>query len=250
MINEANAICRRFKKPYSFSRKEAVTEDLNSVVCVQDHNRRLIMHWSFDTMKQRLKALRVAVEESGSFPIEAIFDSGDVWYQEDDGSSFFAPNTRAKLEKLLKTLNNSSIISPDGSKFSLVSPRRSSLLPRSPVDFNAEAAAACRELVLKLRVHDGMISTFCDMISSVQCLLDSPDRTFTFGIGLTVKSTSLLSILRGFVDFMFTKREVRPSLQNGWLKYMKESGNKLKTSLEFVMQVKPLKYLVLFYFGV
>ena len=46
-------------------------------------------------MKQRLKTLRLAVEESDNFPIEAKFDSGDVWYQEDDGSSLFSSNTRA-----------------------------------------------------------------------------------------------------------------------------------------------------------
>ena len=189
-------------------------------------------------MKQRLKTLRVAVEESDNFPIEAIFDSGDVWYQEDDGSSFFAPNTRAKLEKLLKTVNNSSIISPNESKFSLESPKRSSLLPRSSINSNAETAAACREILRKLSFDGDLISTFCDMVSTVQCLLNSPDRTFTFAIELTVNSSSLVSILPGLTDFMFTKREVRSSLLNGWLKSIKESGNRLKTSLEFVMQVK------------
>lgn len=237
MLNEANAICRRFQQPYIFSRKEAINEDLNSAVCVQDQNKRLVMYWDFDQMKQRLNKLRVAAEESNNFPTEAIFDTGDVWYRENDASSFFAPSTRAKLQELMRTLNDSSIISPDGIKFSPKSPRRSSLFPRSPTNFNAEVGAACRKLIQELSVSECLISTFCGMASSIQSFLDHPDRSATFAIGLTVNSKSLLSIFEGLVDFMFTKREVLSSLRNGWLKTTSESRKRLQNSLEFVIQV-------------
>jgi hypothetical protein len=248
MLNEANAICRRFQQPYHFSRKEAINEDLSSAVSLKDNNRGLVMHWSFETMRQRLKTLRVAVEESeGSFPMDAIFDSGDVWYREYDSSSFFSPNTRAKLEELLRTLNDSSVISPDGSKFSPNSRRRSSLLPRPPTNFNAETIDACRKFLPKFSIDGCLISTFSEMAASVQLLLDHPDRTYTFAIGLTVNSVSLLSIYPGLVDFMFTKREVFSSLRNGWIKSTKEFGKRLQNSLDFVMQIKFLKLFVILY---
>ncbi len=238
MLNEANAICRRFMQPYTFFRKEAINEDLNSAVCVQDQNRGLVMYWNFDQMRQRLKTLRVAAEESDNFPTEAIFYTGDVWYRENDASSFFAPNTRAKLQELLRTLNDSSVISPDEKKFSHKTPRRSSLFPRSPTNtFNAEEGAACRKIIQELSISECLISTFCGMASSIQLLLDHPDRSATFAIGLTVNSRSFLSIFQGLVDFMFTKREVLSSLRNGWLKTASESRKRLQNSLEFVIQV-------------
>lgn len=69
------------------------------------------MDWSFQTLKLRLKTLRVAVrEESASFPMEAMFRSGDTWQKEPKRSSCFRlksistneslPHVRVNFKKL------------------------------------------------------------------------------------------------------------------------------------------------------
>uniref|UniRef100_A0A0P6DD56 Kinesin protein KIF14 n=1 Tax=Daphnia magna TaxID=35525 RepID=A0A0P6DD56_9CRUS len=237
MLNEANSICRRFHQPYRFTREEAITEDLQSAICVKDQNLQHIMYWSFDKMKQRLKALREAVHDSKTFPAEIFFDGGDIWQREDDASVFFAPATRAKLEKLLKSVNfnDSNISLLDESKFSHRSPRRSSLLPRS-LTINERSAIPCQELIHNFAVSENLMSAFCFTASCLQSQLDHPDRTSSFAITLTANTLSLLSVFPGLVDFMLSTREVPASLRIIWTQSCKELKQKLQKSVEFVLQ--------------
>ncbi|XP_057381549.1 kinesin-like protein KIF14 isoform X2 [Daphnia carinata] len=237
MLNEANSICRRFHQPYRFTRKEAITEDLQSAICVKDQNLQHIMYWSFDKMKQRLKALRDAVQDSKTFPTEVFFDGGDIWQREDDASVFFAPATRAKLERLLKgvNFNDSNVSFLDESKFSYRSPRRSSLLPRSPT-VNERSGVACQELIHNFAVDENLMSAFCSIASCLQSQLDHPDCTSSFAITLTSNTLSLLSVFPGLVDFMLSTREVPANLRINWAQSCKELKQNLQKCVEFVLQ--------------
>ena len=246
MINEANVICRRFQQPYTFGRKEALTDGIQSVICIHDRDRHLVMHWSVEKMRQRLEVLREAIDESEIFPTDAIFERGDAWQLEDDASILFVPAIREKLGKLLKR-SDSSMNVLDESRFSLDSSRRSSLLPRSPT-FNAGIADTCKELVRKHSSGD-LISTFCVTASALQRALDHPDRTPAFAIPLTVHAMSLLSIYPGLVQNMIDKRDVPSSIRSSWLQNTKELGERLQNSIEFVMQVGFLFPKVLIHFS-
>lgn len=235
MLNETNAICRRFQQPYAFSRRDAVTEDLQPMVCVQDLERQLVMYWTIGTMRKRLEVLREAIDESGKFPTDTVFGRGDVWQLEDGATALFVPALKEKLDKLLKC-HDSSMSVLDDSRFSIDSSRRSSLLlPRSPT-INTGTAETCKELIRTFCDGD-LSSTFCTAASSLKCLLDLPDRTYSFAIPLTAHTFSLLSVYPGLVHFLVSKRDVPSCVRNNWLHATKELGLKLQNSLEFVMQV-------------
>lgn len=234
MINEANAICRRFQQPYNFNRKEALSDELQSVICVHDRDQHLVMHWSVEKLRQRLEVLRGAIDESGIFPTETLFERGDAWQLEEDASVLFVPAVRERLGKLLKR-SDSSINALDESRFSLDSSRRSSLLPRSPT-LTTGIADTCKELIRKF-CHGDLISTFCLAASSLQRVLDHPERTPTFAIALTVQAMSLLSLYPGLINSMLSKKDVPSSIRNNWLQNTKEFGERLQNSIEFVMQV-------------
>lgn len=236
MLNETNAICRRFQQPYAFTRRDALTDDLQPMICVQDLDRQLVMYWSIDTMRKRLEVLREAIDESGKFPTSTVFERGDVWQLEDGASALFVPALKEKLDKLLKC-HDSSMSVLDDSRFSIDSSRRSSLrLSRSPT-INTGAAETCKELIHTFRDGD-LNSTFCSAASSLKCALDHPDRTYSFTIPLTVHAFSLLSVYPGLVSFLVNKRDVPPNIRNNWFHTTKELGQRLQNSLEFVMQVR------------
>jgi len=122
MLNEANALCRRWKAPYSFSRKEALEEALETAVCVHDHQRRVMMKWNVDTMKRKLDAMRQAAEDGLPFPADRIFDgdAGDQWQVEVD--HFVATSIRERLEQIQKrqaAAEFSFSVTLDESRFSL-----------------------------------------------------------------------------------------------------------------------------------
>jgi hypothetical protein len=125
----------------------------------------------------------------------------------------------------------------DDSRFSFDSSRRSSLLfSRSPT-INTGTADTCKELIHKLGDGD-LNSTFCVAASSLQRVLDIPDRTYTFVIPLTVHAHTLLAIYPALVSFFVHKRDVPSSIRANWIQSTKELGRKLQNSLEFVMQVR------------
>ncbi|XP_057378906.1 kinesin-like protein KIF14 [Daphnia carinata] len=234
MLNEINAICRRFQQPYAFTRRDALTDDLQPMICVQDLDRQLVMYWSIDTMRKRMEVLRQAIDESGKFPTATVFERGDVWQLEDGSSALFVPALKEKLDKLLKC-HDSSMSVLDDSRFSIDSSRRSSLrLSRSPT-INTGVAETCKELIRTF--HNGDLnSTFCSAASSLKSALDHPDRTYSFAIPLTVHALSLLSVYPGLVSFFVNKRDVLQNVRNNWLHTTKELGQRLQNSLEFVMQ--------------
>ena len=68
-MKEGNAICKRFQSPYSFSRKDTLSDRMETAILVHDRDRQLILHWNIETMKEKLQILREAIEEeSPSFP--------------------------------------------------------------------------------------------------------------------------------------------------------------------------------------
>lgn len=234
MINEINAICRRFHQPYTFSRKEASSDGLQSKICIRDWEHHLVMYWSIDKMRQRLQILKDASDESGKFPTEAFFERGDVWQSEDEVSGLFTPIVREKLEKLLKRHENS-MSNLDESRFSLDSSRRSSLLPKSP-SFTAGIAETCKELLVTFRYGD-LFSSFWNAASSLQVALNHPERTSGFAISLTVNAVALFSVYPGLVNHLLNIKDLPPSVKNSWLQISKELEQRLKNSIEFVMQV-------------
>ena len=235
MLNETNAICRRFHQPYVFVRKEALTEDMQPLICVQDRDRQLVMYWSINTMRQRFESLREALDETGDFPIDAVFERGDVWQLEEGASTLFAPAIKEKLDKLLKR-HDSSMSVLDESRFSSDSSRRSSLLlSRSPT-INTGAADICKELIRKLGDGD-LTSAFCVAASSLQRVLDIPDRSYSFAIPLTVHAHTLLAIYPELINLLVHKRDVPSSIRANWLQSTKEMRHRLQNALEFVMQV-------------
>jgi hypothetical protein len=58
-------------------------------------------------------------------------------------------------------------------------------------------------------------------------------------ITLAMQYTNMLSVIPSLGDFLQKKREVPTDVVNSWLTSVKDSGNRLKISLDVVMQVKP-----------
>lgn len=186
-------------------------------------------------MRQRLQIIREVIDEVGILTSEDIFEGGDEWQLEDDTSASFVPTIREELEKFL-TRHESSITVLDESRFSLDTSRRSSFLPRSP-PVNAKMADICKDLIGKFSDGDH-VSTFVESISTLQSLLEHPDRSANFAISITVHSKSLLAIYPGLVSNRLMKKPNLPSsVREEFIKQSKDLVLKLKNSLEFVMQV-------------
>lgn len=231
MLNELNAISRRFHQPYTFSRKDALVGESQSAICVHDRDRHLFMHWSIDKTQQRLEEIRETIDESGKLPADGLFDSGDVWQLEDDALALFAPAIREKLDKLLKQHDRSVL---DESRFSIDSSRRSSLLPRSPT-IHTEVADTCKQLILNFSSGNNWISSFCAAATCLQSTLAHPERTANFAISLTVNTLSLLSVYHGLVESFLNK--IPTNIQIDYFQRAKELGQRLQNSIEFLMQV-------------
>lgn len=236
MLNELNVICRKFHQPYTFSRIESpLTDESQSLVSVCDEDRQLVMYWTLDKMRQRLKIIREAIDETGVLTSDDIFEGGDVWQLEHDTSASYGPSVREELEKLLMR-QESSITILDESRFSLDSSRRSSALLRSPT-VNKRVADVCKDIVANFSDGD-LLSRFVESASALRASLGRPDRSPNFALSLTVHFVSLMSIYPGLVDHLLSlKPDLSSSIRVDVVKQAKDLGMKLKNCMEFVMQV-------------
>lgn len=234
MLNEFNAISRRFQQPFVFSRTDKFTDEPQTSICVLDRDRHLVMHWSVDKARQRLESMRETIEESGCLPINVMFDIGDVWHLEDDASALLAPAIKEKLEKLLKRQDNS-INVLDESRFSLDSSRRSSLLPRSPT-INTSIAESCQQLILKFTLGNSF-SSFFSASCGLHTALAHPELSGSFAISVTCHAVSLLAVYPGLVEHLLNKTSAPSSIRQDLFQTAQELGQRFQKSIEFVIQV-------------
>lgn len=238
MVNEVNAICRRFGAPYSFSRKDALVDGLEPTICVHDRDRHLVLTWDIETLRRTLETCREAVEDSLPIPFEALFETGQVWQPEEENLTLVAPTIRDKLTKLKKRNDCSPTLRDEDSRLSLdTSSRRSSLLCRSPLtNASSSVVDSCRQMISNFSVGD-LDHTFVSISKSLRNLLIRPERTAGFAVLLTGYTFSLVSVLPGLTQKMIGQRDVPSEFRSSWTRAAQQICNKLQIAVECVMQV-------------
>lgn len=242
MIKEGNAICKRFQSPYSFSRKDTLSDRMETAILVHDRDRQLILHWNIETMKEKLQILREAIEEeSPSFPSHMLFDRRDVWRPEDESPLTLVEATiRDKLAHLTQNQSESHNSFLDESRFSIdLSSRRSSLLCRSPPVTNSCSitADACKELIMTSLPHDCLTRTYWSACFSLRNSLAHPEHTSRFAVFVTSHTFTIVSMLPGVISHISSRKELPSELKSSWLETARDQGQKLQNAIEFVLQV-------------
>lgn len=246
MIKEGNAICKRFQSSYSFSRKDTLSDRMETAILVHDRDRQLILHWSIETMKEKLQILREAIEEqSASFPSDMLFDRRDVWRPEDESPlSYVEATIRDKLAHLTQNQSESHNSLLDESRFSIdLSSRRSSLLCRSPPVTNSCSITtdACKEIIMTSLPHNSLTRTFWSTCFSLRNYLANPEHTSRFAVFVTTHTFTIVSMLPGVISHISSRKELPSELKSSWLETAREQGQKLQNAIEFVLQVKAIK---------